>query len=86
MFDPSFETAPGVGHEHADGHDCHFCQSRAQDAQAIVQFVGKDGKPLPVDARELLEIKENDLVVVKGTASVKAGMLIVDGEGIFVRE
>ena len=86
MYDPSFETAEGTGHQHADGHDCPFCQSKAQDAQAIVRFIGKDGKPLPVDARELFNIKEDDLVVVKGQASVKAGMLIVDGEGLYVRE
>ena len=85
IHDPSFESPHGEGHQHADGHDCHFCQTKAYDAQAIVQFLGDDGKPLPVDARELFDIKVDDIVVIKGHARMKTGLLMIHGEGLYIR-
>jgi hypothetical protein len=92
IFDPSFESPHDAGHEHGDGHEhaegqeCHFCASKAQDAQALVQFLGSDGKPLPIDARELFGIEENDIVVIQGHAAVQAGLLTIQGEGLYVRQ
>jgi hypothetical protein len=35
---------------------------------ARVEFCGADGKPLPLDARQLFDLQEMQLVQVEGTA------------------
>jgi hypothetical protein len=76
-------------HAHAgdDHHDCPFCKQaqQAAAAQAIVQFVGDDGEPLPIDARQLFDLQGDELVVVKGKARLTVGMLMVQGEQIYIR-
>ena len=96
ISDPAFEPAHthdhdhdhgddhDHGHSHAD-HECHYCQAKAVDAQAWVRFLGDDNKPIAVDARELFNVKEGDIVVVKGHAKLSAGVLVVDAKGIYVR-
>ncbi len=84
-----------AAHEHAehdhsahgdDHHDCPFCnKAKAAAAQAIVQFVGEDGEPLPIDARELFDLDGDELVVVTGKARLTVGMLMVTAEKIYVR-
>lgn len=84
MIDPGF--VPGEhAHEHADGEECPFCQKNEQDAQALVRFCDQQGEVVPVDARDLLQAEEEQLVVVKGTATVLAGMLMIEAESIHVR-
>ena len=75
-------------HHHAPGEVCAFCAAHAPNALvAVVQFKGKNGKPLPVDARELFELKEKETVVVRGTARIApGGMLTVDATGLFARQ
>ena len=86
ISDPSFEPAHDHDHEHAhEDHECHFCQAAAGDAQAWVRFLGDDNKPIAVGARELFDVKEGDIVVVKGHAKISAGILIVNAKGIYVR-
>ena len=42
---------------------------------------------MPIDARELLNLNVNDMVVVQGEAQVLAGgMMIIKATGIFVRK
>lgn len=52
------------------GHDsdnCPFCKKRSANAPMVaVQFVGADGKPLPIDARKLFSIQKGQEVVVSG--------------------
>ncbi|MCA9248316.1 MAG: hypothetical protein KDA42_14415 [Planctomycetales bacterium] len=78
-------------HHHEAGHDhenCPFCNrnKNSADSQAIVQFLGDDGKVLPVDARRLLPVEEGQLVVVQGRGRVDdLGTLIIAAEGIYVR-
>lgn len=76
-------------HVHADGEECAFCAAHAGDSAhmlAVVQFTDEKGKTLPVDARELFELKEKETVVVRGKAKVDpSGMLIVDATGLYVR-
>ena len=74
-------------HHHAPGEECAFCAAHAPDALvAVVQFKGKNGKPLRVDARELFELKEKETVVVKGTARIApGGMMTVDATGLYAR-
>lgn len=91
IVDPS-TVADFSGHEHEEGEDhsdCVFCQNRAANSVhsvAAVTFNGADGKPLPVDARQLFEINADDIVVVKGFAKRIGGdLLVVDAKGLYVR-
>jgi len=76
-------------HKHAPGEECAFCAAHGGDATdmlAVVQFADEQGKLLPVDARELFELKEKETVVVRGKAKIDpSGMLIVDATGLYVR-
>jgi hypothetical protein len=62
---------PTDDHAKAPGHkpdDCPFCKRRAANSPiAAVQFVGADGKELPVDARVLFGVAEGQDVVIAGT-------------------
>ncbi len=78
------------GHTHAAGEECAFCAAHATDRAdmlAMVQFVDERGKVLPVDVRQLFDVKEKDVVVVRGKAHVTAGgTLVVDARGLFIRK
>jgi hypothetical protein len=73
---------------HGGGHECAFCKSLAAKnahAIAVVNFLDENGKILRVDTRELLDLKENQTVTVRGKAKLLAGsMLVIDADGIFV--
>lgn len=90
LVDPEVAAeAEEHAHTHAEGEECAFCAAHAADsahAIAVVQFADEKGKPLPVDARELFELKEKETVVVKGKAKATAnGMITVDATGLYVR-
>lgn len=56
-------------------------------AMAMVKFESEPGKTITTDARQLLGVKELDLVVVRGKAQRnEAGNLVVLGEGLYVKE
>ena len=78
------------GHAHAPGEECTFCAAHAEENSelfAMVRLVDENNKPLPVDVRELFDVKENDTVVVQGSAQiVEGGMLIVKASGVYVRK
>ncbi|MDZ4657514.1 MAG: hypothetical protein SH868_08025 [Bythopirellula sp.] len=78
------------GHVHAPGEECAFCAAHAEENSelfAMVRLVDDNGKPLAVDVRELFDVKENDTVVVKGTAQVvEGGMLVMKASGVYVRK
>ncbi len=77
------------GHQHAPGEECAFCLANAADASqliAAVQFADENGKVLPVDVRELFDLKAKETVVVQGKAKVApGGILTVDATGLYVR-
>ena len=52
---------------------------------AMVRFFGENGKVLPVEVKQLFEVSELDTVVVKGTARIEGGMMVVDADGLYVR-
>jgi hypothetical protein len=76
-------------HKHAPGEECAFCAAHAGESAhmlAVIQFNDEKGKTIPVDARELFELKEKETVVVRGKAKVDpSGMLVVDADGLYVR-
>ncbi len=49
-------------------HDCPFCKRDINSVMARVEFCGADGKPLSLDARQLFDLQEMQLVQVEGTA------------------
>jgi hypothetical protein len=79
-------------HASSPGHDpatCPFCRRRAEKAAsvtALVQFRDEKGELLPIDARELLGVSQDQIVVVRGKGHVdKLGVLVVAATGIHVR-
>lgn len=84
---------PEDDHAEKPGHvadDCPFCKKRQANAtMAAVQFLGADGKPIPVDARKLFGVEKGQDVVIRGTGvfDAKLGVPIIQitADGIFVR-
>lgn len=85
---------PADDHANKPGHvadDCPFCKKRNANAPlAAVQFLGTDGKPLPVDARKAFGVQKGSDVVIRGTAvfDPKLGIPIIQmtADGIHVRK
>ncbi|MFN0018620.1 MAG: hypothetical protein ACKVP0_10195 [Pirellulaceae bacterium] len=66
--------------------DCPDCAKEMLAASTMVKFLGDDGKVLPVDARTLLGVKEQETVVIEGVASRdKSGNVSISAKGIYVR-
>jgi hypothetical protein len=89
----SLVEIPADDHAKKPGHDaanCPFCKKRQANAtMAAVQFLGSDGKPLPLDARGLFGVAQGRDVVIRGTGifDPKLGVPIIQltADGIFVR-
>lgn len=94
------EPAEHEGEGHADhaheahvagGHDpskCKFCsrEMKSEDLRAVVEFVDGTGHRLHTDARDLLGVKRDQLVVVRGRGRVESdGYLVVTSDGIYLR-
>ncbi len=85
---------PTDDHANKPGHvadDCPFCKKRnANSPMAAVQFLGADGKPLPVDARKAFGVQKGSDVVIRGTAvfDPKLGIPVIQmtADGIHVRK
>ncbi|MGL4512848.1 MAG: hypothetical protein ACRCT8_07130 [Lacipirellulaceae bacterium] len=91
LVDPSV-VADFADHVHKEGEedgDCPFCAREATekaDGVAAVNLLGADGKTAAVDVRELVDVKEGDVVVVRGKATLLGGeLLVLDADGVFVR-
>jgi hypothetical protein len=72
--------------KHGANHNCSFCQSLARknaSAIAVVNLTDEQGKTLRIDSRELLGLKENSTVVVRGKAKLMSGrLLVIEADGI----
>lgn len=77
--------------EEGDDHaaDCPYCAREAaakSNAIAAVSFQGDNGKPLKVDVRQLFGLEKGDTVVVRGSAKLLGGeLLLVEADGLFRR-
>jgi hypothetical protein len=73
---------------HGGNHNCSFCQSLARKnahAIAVVNLVDEAGKPIAIDSRELLGLKESHTVVVRGKAKLLGGrLLVINADGIHI--
>ena len=64
----------------------YCCETDLAKSKATIKFVDDAGKTLANDARQLLNVKELQTVVVKGQAKRdEAGNLTVLASGLFVR-
>ena len=80
---------------HADhdqpGHDpdkCPFCnRAKSQGATlAMVSFHGENGQVIPTDARQLLGVEQDQIVVVRGQGQLDPqGNLAVVADGLYIR-
>ncbi|MEX0641195.1 MAG: hypothetical protein WD468_00760 [Pirellulales bacterium] len=76
--------------KHHGGHDnCVFCQQLAAknvNAIAVVNLVDADGKTVPIDLQQVVPLKENQTVIIRGKAKLLAGSLLqIDADGIYVK-
>ncbi len=75
--------------QHGDGCDCHFCQDEKGSTllgRALVRFVDESGEVVAIDARRLFDVKESQMVVVRGKAkSDPLGNLTVAADGMYIR-
>lgn len=84
---------PADDHAAKPGHDadnCPFCKKKqANTPMVAVQFLGADGKVIPIDSRKLFGIAKGSDVVVKGTAVFDPNLALpiiqLTADGIFVR-
>ncbi len=86
MIDPA-----AADHDSENCHDdnCEHCR-RARErkkfqATALVEFV-ENGKVVPIDARTLFRLKEGQTVVVRGRAKLNDDNLVIQADGLYVRE
>jgi hypothetical protein len=85
---PTDDHAKKPGH---NADDCPFCKKRnANSPLAAVQFLGPDGKVIPVDARTLFGVQKGQDVVIRGSGvfDPKLGIpvLQITADGIHVRK
>ena len=76
------------GEDSAEGEICtgDCCASERLDCTTLVKIVDPQGHLVPVDSRELLGLKESDMVVVQGNAKKDAsGNFVMLAKGVFVR-
>jgi hypothetical protein len=84
---------PADDHAKKPGHDddnCPFCKKRqANSPMTAVQFLGADGKVIPVDARKLFGIQKGAEVVVRGQGVFDPKLAIpviqLTADGMYVR-
>lgn len=80
-----------LSHDHGDGDhsECAFCQAKEKEtgAMALVQIVNDAGELISMDARKLLGVEENQVVVAQGTGTIdEDGTLVFRASKIFIRK
>jgi hypothetical protein len=80
------ERIAALGADEECDENCPHCVEALAESSTMVKFLGDDGKVLPVDARELLGLGDQQTVVIRGIARRdKGGNVTIAAEGIFVR-
>jgi len=87
IVDPSLTACSDIPGDACEKPWDYCCQTdKLPTSTALVKFVDDNGKPLAVDSRELLAVKELQTVVVRGKAKRdEAGNLTVLASQMFVR-
>ena len=88
IVDPTLKACSDIPGDECKKPWDYCCETHKLPAStAFVKFVGDDRRPLYADARELLNLKELQTVVVRGKSKRdEAGNLTVLAEGLFVRD
>jgi hypothetical protein len=84
---PTDDHAKKPGH---DNDNCPFCKKKqANSPMTAVQFLGPDGKVIPIDARKLFGVEKGSEVVVRGQGvfdpKLPIPVIQLTADGIFVR-
>lgn len=87
IVDPSLTACSDIPGDACEKPWDYCCQTdKLPTSTALVKFVDDNGKPLAVDSRQLLAVKELQTVVVQGKAKRdEAGNLTVVASQMFVR-
>ncbi len=83
----AFVLTDAAGHDGDDDHDphaCPFCSRDIDDYIAAIRFHNEDGTVIPIDSRELFDVKEKQMVIIKGRGSMNGERLKVDATNIFI--
>ena len=81
-----------TGARHAcDDPGCKFCARKKADklkeGLAVVEFKDEHGQVVPIDARQLFNVDESQMVVIRGRAHInELGCLVVAADGLYVRQ
>ena len=88
ISDPSLISLAEDDHECGD--NCPYCakkKSEQMQSMAFVQFVDEQGHVIRADARKLLGVAADQMIVVQGTASLnRTGHIVVAATGLYIRE
>jgi len=85
------EGSEGSHYNVSADHDpktCPFCSRnwKTEDSMAFVEFHDAAGKIIPVDTKQLLNLKTGQEVVVRGTGKLdEDGLLVLIADGVFIR-
>ena len=74
------------GHGGGDHSNCKFCQAKELESLILVRVVDDSGSIIQTDARELLGISENQVVVAQGKGTLDGDALLFDASRLFIRE
>ncbi len=88
LVDPTTATQ-FEGHQHEKGEECSFCLGKARDLAdtvAMVQLRAEGSPVILARADDLLGLVEGTPVVVTGTARHELGMLIVEADGVHIKQ
>lgn len=88
LLDPSMSVVSS-GEDSGETELCldDCCATERLSCTTLVKVVDGQGKLVPVDSRQLLGLKESDMVVVSGTAKKdKTGNFVMLATGVYVRK
>lgn len=85
------EAGSAHAHDHGEGDhsDCAFCQAKEKEtgSMALVRIVDAEGNSVGADARKLLGLEENQVIVAQGGGSIdEDGTLVFEATKIFIRK
>ena len=76
-------------HDHAADHDnCNFCKeakAKELESMALVRVVDSSGNVIGTDARKLLGLKNNHIIVVTGEGEIDNGTFVFNAKQVYIR-
>jgi len=89
LLDASMSVVAEGGDDSGESELCmgDCCATERLDCTTLVKIVDAQGKLVPVDSRELLGLKEADMVVLEGTAKKdESGNFVMLAKRVYVRK